>query len=176
MSTSPRRISPPLNSLEGLPTPLTDGERHVLTLLNSELPEDWEIYIQPHLNGLRPDFVVTHPRCGIAVFEVKDWDLRAMNYRYEGERPNPILMADKGGHSFRKDDPIAKAVNYRTEVTDLYCPSLNTRQHYGLVSTGVLFTVASRADVQRVFIEEALEDLGFRNREQFILAAREDQK
>ena len=32
------------------------------------------------LNGLRPDFVLLHPRNGIAVFEAKDWDLDAMDY------------------------------------------------------------------------------------------------
>jgi len=44
------------------------------------LPPSWEIYLQPHLNGLRADFVLRHPRNGVAVFEVKDWDLDAMDY------------------------------------------------------------------------------------------------
>jgi hypothetical protein len=53
------------------------------------LPIDWEIYVQPHLNGLRPDFVLLNPRIGIAVFEVKDWDLSAMGYSSTGSKEYP---------------------------------------------------------------------------------------
>ena len=73
-----RHVDPPLDALDELPTPLTDGERQVVRLFDQKLPEEWEIYVQPHLNGLRPDIVVLHPRVGIAVFEIKDWDLAAM--------------------------------------------------------------------------------------------------
>ena len=63
-----RLIEPPLADLDSLPAPLTAGEREVLELFDSCLADEWEIYIQPYLNGLRPDFVLLHPRNGIAVF------------------------------------------------------------------------------------------------------------
>ena len=81
-------ISPALAQLAALPTPLTPGEKQVLEFFTRHLPEAWEIYIQPHLNGLRPDFVLLHPENGIAVYEVKDWNLSAMDYFFEG---NPRL-------------------------------------------------------------------------------------
>src|SRR5690606_30014743 len=68
-----RKISPPLNEIERLRTPLTSGERLVLNVFHERLPDGWEVYVQPHMNGLRPDFVVVHPHVGIGVFEVKDW-------------------------------------------------------------------------------------------------------
>jgi hypothetical protein len=52
----------------------------VLNFFDQILPEGWAICVQPHPNGLRPDFVFLHPVRGIAVFEVKDWDLDAMPY------------------------------------------------------------------------------------------------
>lgn len=78
-----RFVSPALDQLDKLRQPLTPGERMVVDLFHTELPEDWEIYIQPHLNGLRPDIVLLNPKVGIAVFEVKDWNLGAMEYRVE---------------------------------------------------------------------------------------------
>ena len=75
-----RFVSPPIDQLEKLRQPLTDGERIVFDLFNAHLPVEWEIYLQPHLNGLRPDFVLLHPKVGIAVFEVKDWNLQAMQF------------------------------------------------------------------------------------------------
>jgi hypothetical protein len=67
-----RFVSPPIDQLEKLRQPLTAGERLVFDLFNEGLAPEWEIYIQPHLNGLRPDFVLLNPDVGIAVFEVKD--------------------------------------------------------------------------------------------------------
>ena len=68
------------------------------------------IYVQPHLNGLRPDKVLLHPRVGVAVFEIKDWDLRAMRYyAKKGRDGRPMLMAcDKRGKHFSReaDNPI----------------------------------------------------------------------
>src|SRR5580658_8188510 len=73
-------LCPPRTELNLLRTPLTAGELQVLDFFDRSLPDAWEVYIQPHLNGLRPDFVLLHPKVGVAVFEVKDWDLDAMPY------------------------------------------------------------------------------------------------
>lgn len=75
-----RVIHPPLADHGKLRQGLTTGEQKVLELFNQHLPVSWEIYVQPHLNGLRPDFVLLNPQGGIAVFEVKDWNLNAMRY------------------------------------------------------------------------------------------------
>lgn len=79
-----RIISPSLDQLNELRQPLTRGERIVLDFFHHNLDENWEIYIQPHMNGLRPDFVLLNPAVGIAVFEVKDWDLDAVAYKVIG--------------------------------------------------------------------------------------------
>ncbi len=90
----PRFISPPLKELSSLRTPLTPGEKKVLEVFDEKLSPEWEIYIQPHLNGLRPDFVLLNPNVGIAVFEVKDWNLKAMPYRVkDAEGSTPELWA-----------------------------------------------------------------------------------
>ena len=87
-----RIIDPPLTDLKDLRPPLTVGEMEVLQLFNDELPDHWEIYFRPHLNGLRPDFVLLSPKVGVAVFEVKDWNLSAMHYGLElNQNSNRLL-------------------------------------------------------------------------------------
>ena len=58
-----RIIDPPKNQWQQLPTPLTDGERAVYTLFHDSdnFALEWEMYIQPYLNGLRPDLVFLNP-------------------------------------------------------------------------------------------------------------------
>ena len=68
-----RKISPPRTELSKLRPALTPGEWRVFELLDASLPIEWEIYVQPHLNGTRPDFIVLNPNAGIGVIEVKDW-------------------------------------------------------------------------------------------------------
>ena len=75
-----RFISPPIKDLKNLRQPLTHGEEIVLGYFNKNLPAEWDMYIQPHMNGLRPDFVLMSPSKGIAVFEVKDWDFSALKH------------------------------------------------------------------------------------------------
>ena len=52
-----RIIDPPKDQWDLLPTPLTSGERQIAVLFDANLPSEWEMYVQPHLNGLRPDLV-----------------------------------------------------------------------------------------------------------------------
>ena len=96
-----RVICPPRCELQLLRTPLTAGELRVLDFFDQYMPDGWEIYIQPHLNGLRPDFVLLHPHAGIAVFEVKDWSLDAMTYFVRQEAGSVSLwFRDAGGKAY----------------------------------------------------------------------------
>ena len=140
-----RVIEPALERLDFLPTPLTDGENRVLKFFNDYLPEGWEIYIQPHLNGLQPDFVVLHPEIGIGVFEVKDWDFQALRYfAKEGQ----LWAEDRSGKVFSReiDNPVRKVRRYKQAVMDLYCAGLTKRVGYGVIAAGVIFTKAWRRD------------------------------
>jgi hypothetical protein len=142
----PRVVVPPLNELTSLRQPLTDGERRVLDWFVEILPSGWEIYIQPHMNGLRPDFVLLHPQNGIAVYEVKDWSLRGMDYFVKDTK----LMGRKDGKVFalRSHDPIAKIDQYKQEIFDLYVPSLPTNSGFGAIVAGIIFTNADTKEVE----------------------------
>ena len=62
-----RVVSPPL---ETIPADAVDPLTTAVRLLDGLLPEEWEIYWRPHLNGLRPDIVLLHPQVGVAVVRV----------------------------------------------------------------------------------------------------------
>ncbi|MEI7925596.1 MAG: nuclease-related domain-containing protein [Chloroflexota bacterium] len=98
-----RRVVPPLDAIDSLRRPLQRGEQAVLRLLTEHLPEQWEIYVHPHLNGLEPDFVLLHPERGIAVIEVKDWDL-SKYFVQDGS-----VWVRRNGGDVRVGNPLAKA-------------------------------------------------------------------
>lgn len=154
-----RTIYPPRDEHPRLRQRLTDGEKSVLELFDRCLPPEWEIYIQPHLNGLRPDFVLLNPAVGIAVFEVKDWNLDAMHYfTIEDSEGFTTLWAEKDGVRFciQSDNPITKVNLYRKEIYELYCPRigkggrLGKHDGWAAITAGVIFPFASSARVKNL--------------------------
>ena len=126
----------------------------MLDMFVATLDPAWEIYIQPHLNGLRPDFVLLHPDIGIAVYEVKDWNLDAMHYfvrKREGKRPE--LWARKDGQEFshQSDNPVTKVEQYQDAIYNLYCPRLQRKKGFGAITAGVIFPFADRGRLQALF-------------------------
>lgn len=149
-----RIVSPARDELPNLRTPLTEGERLVFDFFDKLLPEEWEIYVQPHLNGLRPDFVLLNPNVGIAVFEVKDWNLSAMQYYIREDRTPPELWAtDRNGKPFsrQQENPITKVSNYKIEIYNLYCPRLKQKAGFSAITAGTIFTCATTKAVTDLF-------------------------
>lgn len=149
-----RTISPRRADLTSLRQPLERGEWLVLEFFDSFLPIEWEIYIQPHLNGLRPDFVLLNPRVGIAVFEVKDWDLDAFE-RWTEDRANspPILKGKKDGKEFslQSENPVEKVYRYKQEIQNLYCPRIDAKSGLSLITAGVIFPFADDKKLRSLF-------------------------
>jgi hypothetical protein len=129
---------------------MTPGEQAVFDLFNRDLAPEWEIYLQPHLNGLRPDFVILNPQVGIGVFEVKDWDLDALYYFVkENESGRPKLWGSRDGVDFclEGQNPFTKATLYKEELFNLYCPRLKPKHGFAAITAGVIFPFA---DARRV--------------------------
>lgn len=95
---------PPVAEWPRLKPPLTFGERQVAEALGTSLTSPWELYVQPHLNGLRPDLALLHPERGIFIIEIKDWS--------DEKDPRAIEAA------------VRKVEHYALETRELYCPSL----------------------------------------------------
>ena len=174
-----RIIEPSRDKLDQLLTPLTDGERMVIDLFDQKLPAEWEIYVQPHLNGLRPDIVLLHPGVGIGVFEIKDWDLAAMEYyaRDDGADHCVLMGRDKNGRAFslQADNPINKILLYEDELLHLYCPRLDHRAGPAVITAGLIFPRSPRSEVERVFRAFRLAHDGMREHPRYYpIASAED--
>jgi len=155
---SKRRISPPPSELSELRPPLTAGEKEVLFFFDRNLALDWEIYIQPHLNGLRPDFILLNPNGGIAVFEVKDWNLAAMSYDTKSPQiGKPELWVTQKVQPFtssRIKNSVKQVVSYKDCIANLYCPEINnncidkSKSYFSLITAGVIFTTATTQELE----------------------------
>lgn len=153
-TTDPQRVvSPPLSEIKDLAPPLNRGEARVLEYLVAHLPSGWEIYVQPHLNGLRPDFVVLHPRIGIGVFEVKDWNLDAMSCVVDPKTQRPRLMVEQNGRlaPCGFEDPIARIHHYKDEIHQLYCPRTAERAGFALTTATLVFPLAHTKRLHELF-------------------------
>ena len=121
-----RIIDPPKDQWHRLPTPLTSGENKVYNLFDARLPLEWEMYIQPHLNGLRPDLVLLNPYAGIAVFEIKDWSLNTLQKSIR--------------YNWATQSPINQIKLYEDEIFNLYCPRLDDLYGKAVITAGLIFT------------------------------------
>ncbi len=172
-----RLIEPPRDQLDQLLTPLTEGERKVIDLFDEKLPADWEIFVQPHLNGLRPDIVVLNPDVGVAVFEIKDWNLTPYYAGLNASGKTVLKRRDADGRTFSAgaDDPILQIRLYEDELFNLYCPRLHQRAGRAVITAGLVFPRSRRSEVDRVFEPLRLADKGMRAYPRYYpIAAAED--
>lgn len=150
-SAQQRVVSPDRCDLPLLKPPLQPGERLVFEFFDQLLPVEWEIYLQPFLNGQRPDFVLLHPEKGVAVFEVKDWDFRAMTYEPAAGRDDSyVRVRGHDGRTHHKENPVAQTSRYRKDMVNLYLPALGTGNRIAAVTAGVIFTAAETDQVQQL--------------------------
>jgi hypothetical protein len=110
--------------LAGLKPGLTAGEWQCLEMFNRHLIEGWEIYVQPYLNGLRPDFVLLNEAAGVVVVEVKDWT-PGPYANQRGTGSNMVVVSTPGNpEPIPVKDPVIQAGRYRSEILDIYCTQL----------------------------------------------------
>lgn len=151
-----RVISPPKAAWSKLRQPLEIGERQFIEYLDNKLHRDWEIYIQPHLNGLCPDVVILNPRVGIGVFEVKNWNFNAMDYYLDSGGNSPLNLFCKKDFKppFKiAPNPVDKLLQYKREIINLYSFGLNFQKQGPLVVTaGLVLPSATRNDAERLFM------------------------
>ena len=54
----------------------TEGEEKLLNVLKySPRFDGWTVFEQPHIDSMKPDFILLHPKKGVIIIEVKDWNL-----------------------------------------------------------------------------------------------------
>ena len=117
---------------------LTPEEETVYNRFNAaDFPIEWEMYIHPHLNGLRPDLVLLHPKFGIAVYEfIKEENLLKIKNTIES--------------SLAIHNPFKKVEFYEQELLAFYCPRLGVysgSDYSPAITVGLIFTSISQKEI-----------------------------
>lgn len=130
------KFFPKFKKIQILKQKPTDGELYALKVL-SKLPDDYEVYFQPFINGHNPDIIVIRKNYGVLIIEVKDWQLN--NYQID-ENSDWILLKE----NIPIKSPIKQVETYKNDLYHLSIPSLlnlklKDKKHYGIVRIGVYF-------------------------------------
>jgi len=92
-------IFPSFENIERLKVTPTNGEFYLLNFLSDNLSHEHEVYFQPFLNGDMPDIIIMKRDAGVAIIEVKDWDLNSYsidhtNSWFVEKQKQPIKSSD----------------------------------------------------------------------------------
>lgn len=98
------------------------------------MPKEWKIYVQPYLNGSRPDIIVLNPNIGAMVYEVKDYKLSTYNWKNNGKHY-------KGEDNDTVNAHIHQVQHYKEKMIHLV-PNMAEMidydsSFYGLIKTGI---------------------------------------
>ncbi len=142
---------------------LTAGERQVAHFFADHLDPSWELYVQPHMNGVQPDFVLVNPDIGIGVFEVKDWNPATPYWVTHQKRADDAKGPQRGrvpGHDpvlwgrypdrwlggtvdvavQGNKNPFDRVREYKSFISRICTNAVRGTSGYGLITAGVIFT------------------------------------
>ncbi len=134
---------------------ITNGEWQLLYTLQG-LNNEYTVYFQPHINYAHPDIVVIHPRKGILIIEVKDWNLQS--YQFHTHKTHGYwTVSDEDAHL---TSPFEQVERYKNELYDLLSPELCNkniyakelpRHPYSIVQCAVFFSTSSYAQLRTLY-------------------------
>jgi hypothetical protein len=136
-------LVPPLETIDKFAPSLESGERALMEALCYILDDTWTIYVQPFLNGLQPDIIIFSEQAGLAIFEVKDWNLK--NYQIDENGVWEVYDGrNQRWHASSKRCPILQVQKYkdniiRYELSELEAEAVLNKDVYGIVIPFVYF-------------------------------------
>lgn len=138
-------LYPALEQVEKLKVPPTPGEKYLLEYLRDTMPDDYEVYFQPYLNGDMPDVIVMRQGCGVVIIEVKDWNLS----NFTVSQKNEWVLKTNGA---KVKPPYAQAFSYKTNMFNLHIDGLAEKKalnnaFYRVIHPFVFFYGSSKLDV-----------------------------
>ena len=157
-----KRIYPSWAQIEVLKNPLTEGELALAKFLDQWLQPGWDIFVQPYMNGDRPDIVILNPKVGLMIFEVKDWNPK--HYHCEEEyyldadgcekKENRFFVTDKRG-TWPIPSPIGQVERYRDNLIELYVPQIGEKidtdsRNLAAIKTALYFHKMTTAEARRL--------------------------
>lgn len=160
------KFYPSLDQIDNLRVKPTEGERTLLSFINQNLDNNYEVFFQPYLNGDNPDIIIMRENSGVMIIEVKDWDLK--NYKLN-DRRNWVLknITTPSGRPQVVKSPIQQVFEYKENLYNLHIDSLlekriSNPKYLSIVSCSLYFHKASIAQINSLLTE------GFEGNEKYI--------
>ena len=160
-------LIPSLDRIQSMTVKPTQGELHLLEVLNSSLTDDYEVYFNPYMNGDKPDIVVFHEKYGVLIIEVKDWDLDL--YELDA-RKNWKLRYPKNDPERRTviKSPISQVLKYKDNLYELHIDKLlelkiKDIRNFNFVSCAVYFHNGTSKQIYDLLISPFSNDRKYLN-------------
>lgn len=99
---------------------LHDETTALAHFLRESLPNPWEIYERPFLNGDYPTLAALHPNAGLTLFDVHTWDLRHYRREQMGRYQRYTQRTEQKVRSVL--NPVRRAEHYIENLLNLYAP------------------------------------------------------
>lgn len=163
------RVIPSLDHIENFKQPLTEGELHLLKFLDNTLKKDevfkdggdltqyngWLIFVQPFLNGSRPDIIIFNPNVGVQIIEVKDWNLNNYSFRENSTGKWDFYFTNSKG-SYPEKSPVKQVDYYKEKLTGQLIPQIGEEidkndKRYALIKTSIYCHKATTEQAQDLF-------------------------
>ena len=141
------RCFPSLEKIKSARVPLKESERHLLEFLMNNLSHDYEIYVQPVLNGDHPDFLIIKPNAGVLIIEVKDWDLQDYNNPRGGLAPWQLKKDETYIRSPLAQVEAYKSNLYELHIDQLFESNIKDKAYFSAVQLAVYFHYEKTDDV-----------------------------
>ncbi|WP_338429612.1 nuclease-related domain-containing DEAD/DEAH box helicase [Synechococcus elongatus] len=139
---------PSLTEVERFRIPLEPGEKYLLSFLIENLDDTYEIYVQPFLNGDRPDIVIVKPNAGVLIIEVKDWNLKHYKNNFGGSKSWNLAKNNTTIKSPISQVETYKANFYNLHINYLFELNVKNKKHFSIVQTAVYFHNETTRDAQ----------------------------
>jgi len=166
------RVIPNWDIINNFTQPLMKGEISLIKFLDENLKTDisfteqdnlldydgWLIFVQPYLNGSRPDIIIFNPKIGVQIFEVKDWDLKNYSFQKDQKKNLCFCVTDSRG-TYEIRSPKKQVEYYKKKLIGVLVPSIGERidenaSSYGLIKTAVYFENTTTPKIQELFVHE----------------------
>src|ERR1051326_2316305 len=149
-------LHPDIETIKKSKVPPTDGELKLLTFLNQNLDNSYEIFFQPFLNGDNPDIALMRKGSGVIIFEVKDWNLR--HYYIDAKTKWKLRQND----SFIKS-PLTQVDEYKENLYNLHIDTLlekkiRNKYYLAVVSCAVYFHNETESSVKKFLLDNFQND------------------
>lgn len=133
------KIYPDIAQIPFLRVKPTEGEWELVNILNQRLPDEFEIFFQPLLDGDHPDIIILRKGYGAMIIEVKDWNLDL----YRVDELNRWSVKS-GSHWQGIKSPMEQVFHYKKNLFELHIPIMGIqnvlkKDFYRVLSPWVYF-------------------------------------